>query len=176
MVGSTNAKLAPAIGDPDRDSLAVFSCVSTFNIQLSIEDPHTIGTVNLFPFNVPTFKPSNVPTVFALSSAFSIPCALFCTTQILNPFVFKQFQTLLQKHPGWGVPMVSQDVLHFQKVDLVVASDWHILAGRTGSSRRESKSLILMDFQRLVRCQAFTRQPVLRFGRKENALLQGTTC
>src|SRR5713226_9831842 len=48
-----------------------------------------------------TFKASNVPTSFVLSSVFSIPCALFCTLQNLNSFVFKQFQTLLQKHPGW---------------------------------------------------------------------------
>src|SRR6267378_2338668 len=28
--------------------------------------------------------------------------ALFCTPQKLNPFIFKRFRTLCQKHPGWG--------------------------------------------------------------------------
>jgi hypothetical protein len=38
-----------------------------------------------------------------LTSVFSIPCKLFCLTQNLNLFVFNQFRTLLQKHPGVGV-------------------------------------------------------------------------
>ena len=33
---------------------------------------------------------------------FSNSSALFCTRQTLNPFVFKQFRTLLQKTPGVG--------------------------------------------------------------------------
>jgi hypothetical protein len=38
------------------------------------------------------------------SSFFSCSCALFCTHQKLNPFVYKRFRTLSQKHPGVGVP------------------------------------------------------------------------
>ena len=33
---------------------------------------------------------------------FSYICALFCTPQIVNPFVFKQFRTLCEKHGGVG--------------------------------------------------------------------------
>ncbi len=40
--------------------------------------------------------------VFELSPFFSGSCALFCTHRKLNPFVFKQFHTLCQKHSGWG--------------------------------------------------------------------------
>jgi len=39
---------------------------------------------------------------FELSPFFSGSCALFCTHRKLNPFVFKQFHTLCQKHPGVG--------------------------------------------------------------------------
>ena len=42
-----------------------------------------------------------------LTSVFSIPCALFCTTQTLNPFLFNRFRTLCQKPPGVGVPQRS---------------------------------------------------------------------
>jgi len=38
----------------------------------------------------------------ALSAVFSYSCALFCTLQKLNPFIFKLFHTLCQKHPGVG--------------------------------------------------------------------------
>src|SRR5260370_24551472 len=37
-----------------------------------------------------------------LSSFFSHACALFCTQQKLNPFIFKLFRTLCQKPPGVG--------------------------------------------------------------------------
>src|SRR6266851_6854377 len=50
------------------------------------------------------FRPP-IPTPYPLSPFFSYSCALFCAHQKLNPFVFKRFRTLWQKHPGWGVPM-----------------------------------------------------------------------
>src|SRR5260370_854561 len=37
-----------------------------------------------------------------LSPLLPVVCTLFCTNQNLNPFVFMQFHTLSQKHPGWG--------------------------------------------------------------------------
>src|SRR5713101_2863501 len=40
-----------------------------------------------------------------LTSAFSYSSELFCTPQKLNSFLFKQFRTLSQKHPGVGVPL-----------------------------------------------------------------------
>ena len=46
----------------------------------------------------------NKSSLFYSSSFFSDSCALFCIPQKLNPFLFKQFRTLLQKHPGVGVP------------------------------------------------------------------------
>src|SRR5713101_4000092 len=36
------------------------------------------------------------------SSFFSHSCALFCTQQKLNPFIFKRFRTLCAKTPGGG--------------------------------------------------------------------------
>jgi hypothetical protein len=124
MVGSTNSKLAPAIGDPDRDSLALFSCFPTFSFQLSIEDPDPVGTVNLFLFNVPTFEPSNVPTFFDLSSVLSIPCALFCATQILNPFLFNRFRTLCQKPPGVGGHTRARSALRAVAVSYLLMSSF----------------------------------------------------
>src|SRR5258708_10408809 len=37
-----------------------------------------------------------------LSPLLPVVCTLFCTNQNLSPFVFMQFHTLSQKHPGWG--------------------------------------------------------------------------
>ena len=104
MCDPANATLALATAGPHRIGTPSLSlpCLSTFNFRLS--------TVNLFLFNVSTFKPSNMPTFFVLSSAFSCPCKLFCTFQTLNSFVFKQIRTLLQKHPGWGcLPPLYED-------------------------------------------------------------------
>ncbi len=39
-----------------------------------------------------------------LSPFFSNSCGLFCAQQKLNSFLFKQFRTLSQKHPGWDSP------------------------------------------------------------------------
>src|SRR6266446_5745290 len=41
------------------------------------------------------------------SSFFSHPCALFCTNEKLNSFVFKQFRTLCKKPPGVGGPVIN---------------------------------------------------------------------
>src|SRR2546430_6731665 len=42
-------------------------------------------------------------SLFHSSSFFSHSCALFCTHQELNSFVFKRFHTLCAKTPGGGV-------------------------------------------------------------------------
>src|SRR5436309_1886160 len=44
-------------------------------------------------------------SLFHSSSFFSHSCALFCTYQELNSFVFKRFRTLYTKTPGGGVPL-----------------------------------------------------------------------
>jgi hypothetical protein len=46
--------------------------------------------------------------VSELSPFFSDSCALFCTLQKINSFVFKRFRTLSQKPPGVGVPQTFQ--------------------------------------------------------------------
>jgi hypothetical protein len=54
-----------------------------------------------------TFKHSDLqmfPRVSELSRFFSNSCALFCTLQKINSFVFKRFCTLSQKPPGVEVP------------------------------------------------------------------------
>ena len=54
-----------------------------------------------------TFKRSDLQMltrVSELSPFFSNSCALFCTLQKINSFVFKRFCTLSQKPPGVGVP------------------------------------------------------------------------
>jgi hypothetical protein len=104
MCDSANATLTLPTAAPHRIGTPSLSFLASLrsNFQLSIEDPDPVGTVNLFLFNVSTFKPSNMPTFFVLSSAFSYPYKLFCTFQNLNSFVFKQIRTLSQKHPGVG--------------------------------------------------------------------------
>jgi uncharacterized protein YceH (UPF0502 family) len=44
----------------------------------------------------------NRRSLFDSSSFFSRSYKLFCTTRKFNPFLFKQFRTLSQKHPGVG--------------------------------------------------------------------------
>ena len=44
------------------------------------------------------------PRVSDLSPFFSHSCALFCTQQKLNPFIFNRFRTLCRKLPGVGGP------------------------------------------------------------------------
>jgi hypothetical protein len=48
------------------------------------------------------FSDDFFPLQFSLSRFFSYSSALFCANQKLNPFIFKQFRTLWQKHGGWG--------------------------------------------------------------------------
>jgi hypothetical protein len=96
MCDPANATLALATAAPHRigtPSLSL-SCLSTFNFRLS--------TVNHFLFNVSTFKPSNMPTFFVLSSAFSYPCKLFCTLQKLNSFVSSKSELFYKNTRGWG--------------------------------------------------------------------------
>jgi hypothetical protein len=51
--------------------------------------------------DVQTFRRADL----SLSPVFSRPCALFCTQQKLNSFLFKRFRTLCQKPPGVGGPL-----------------------------------------------------------------------
>ena len=60
--------------------------------------------VSVGSLNVPTFKPSNLSTCFYLSPLFSYSSGLFYACQELKPFVFMQFHTLCEKHPGVGYP------------------------------------------------------------------------
>ncbi len=53
----------------------------------------------LQPFDVQTFK---CPNIFQSSPFFSHSSELFCAQQKVNSFVFMQFRTLCQKHPGVG--------------------------------------------------------------------------
>jgi hypothetical protein len=48
-----------------------------------------------------TFQRSDAFTCFDVSLFLSHACALFCVPKKLNSLVFKQFQTLSQKHPGY---------------------------------------------------------------------------
>ncbi len=55
-----------------------------------------------FPIRNPPLVTSRTP--LCSSSFFSYCCALFCTHRNHNSFLFKQFRTLWQKHPGVGYP------------------------------------------------------------------------
>jgi hypothetical protein len=50
----------------------------------------------------PTFGTPLLQSCLELSSFFSRSCALFCTRQKLNSFLFIRFRTLCQKPPGGG--------------------------------------------------------------------------
>src|SRR6266581_1251313 len=58
-----------------------------------------------------SLQPLSVPTLFDLSPFFSHSCALFCTYQKLNPFVFKRFRTPCKKPPGGGEGVLLTDRL-----------------------------------------------------------------
>src|SRR6266704_3932867 len=65
-----------------------------------------LGEVSYEPTGSPSSSLRPIPLspypTFLLSHFFSHSCALFCTHQNLNPFVFKRFRTLCQKSPGVG--------------------------------------------------------------------------
>src|SRR6267378_1494800 len=65
--------------------------------------------VSLDPLNIPTLKPFNLPTFTDLSLFLSHSCALFCTHQNLNSFVFMRFRTLCQKPPRVGYPAFRRE-------------------------------------------------------------------
>jgi hypothetical protein len=63
------------------------------------------GGMGSFDFRVSNFEFRSRST---LSSLFSNSSTLFCIHANLNPFLFKQFRTLSQKHPGAGIPLLPQ--------------------------------------------------------------------
>src|SRR6184192_2718376 len=62
------------------------------------------GVGACFPFWKTLRSRRREVALFHSSSFFSHFCALFCTHQELNSFVFKRFRTLYAKTPGGGVP------------------------------------------------------------------------
>src|SRR5712692_8735477 len=58
--------------------------------------------VSVGSLNSPTLKPSDRSMCFYLSPFFSHSSTLFCAQQKVNSFVFMQFRTLSEKHPGGG--------------------------------------------------------------------------
>jgi len=81
------------------------------------------GVYQLFPIWNPALQETalhfcrpNYPSLFdlsrcpcaiipnSLSPFFSYTCALFCTHQKINSFIFKRLRTLCEKPPGVGVP------------------------------------------------------------------------
>jgi len=77
----------------DRDARNSFRICFYANCRVSLRSP-----------DLSTFLPPNLATRFDLSPFFSNSCALFCTHEKLNHFVFSQFRTLCQKPPRVGVP------------------------------------------------------------------------
>jgi hypothetical protein len=65
------------------------------------------------------------------SSFFSHSCALFCTQQKLNSFVFIRFRTLCEKHPGWGYPPPLQHPVHGPRRDVATCLNGHPLFPRS---------------------------------------------
>lgn len=82
------------------------SLISTLDSYSGIPIPS--GLLTSFSSNIPTFKPANLPMFFDLSPLLPVICALFCTQQNLNSFVFNRFRTLCQKPPGVGHPRFFQ--------------------------------------------------------------------
>src|SRR5229473_4656811 len=92
-----NSRLHSRQGSPRSYCVSLISALDSYS-----GIPIPSGLLTSFSSNIPTFNPANLRTFFDLSPLLPVVCALFCTLQNLNSFVFKQFQTLLQKHPGWG--------------------------------------------------------------------------
>jgi hypothetical protein len=60
------------------------------------------GVAVFFPFWYRTRRAANGNSQHYSTSFFSHSCALFCTHQKHNSFLFKGFRTLRPKTPGWG--------------------------------------------------------------------------
>src|ERR1700737_2238829 len=91
----------------DRDARNSFRFCSYANCRVSMRsrDLSTFNCAVCIPDA--SSGPPNLATRFDLSPFFSHCCALFCTYEKLNHFVFSQFRTLCQKPPGVGVPLRS---------------------------------------------------------------------
>src|SRR5712692_7616946 len=78
----------------------------------SYENTRDVGV--FFPFwNAPSLRclassPNSLSPLFSNSWALlcTLSFALFCTHEKLNPFIFKRFRTLLQKHPAGVSPFL----------------------------------------------------------------------
>jgi hypothetical protein len=90
-------------------SLVVFCIKSVSQLVCNQMDPHSFtkmpGVTQQFPIWNALLPTQHSPLYS--SSFVSYSYELFCVPQKLNPFLFKQFRTLSQKHPGWGTPNVS---------------------------------------------------------------------
>jgi hypothetical protein len=101
--GCTPSRYISDLATHRSHSRSFFSC--TYKLQifylLSFDIHASDGGCRGTPY-LPTFKPANLPTLPDLSPFFSHSSELFCTVQKSNSFLFKQFRTLSQKHPGVG--------------------------------------------------------------------------
>ncbi len=70
----------------------------------------TIPILELNPLRPPALSPTPDPLAVPSEAEgfpfFSYSCALFCTHQNHNPFIFMRFRTLCTKQPGVGVPSI----------------------------------------------------------------------
>ena len=86
----------------------------------------------LSPFRINTYEKTRgrgrgvSPRVPEPSSFLSNACALFCTRQKLNPFIFNRFRTLCQKPPGVGGPFF--DVQTFRRLNVQTIRPSHCSA------------------------------------------------
>ena len=107
LVGKGHQFLAPARrGGPARPcASSVFSATSALSVlipALSPKNPSFVfirlrtlaNSVHLF-----YSRPLSCPL-------FSYSCALFCTQEKRNSFIFRRFRTLCAKHGGWGEGVV----------------------------------------------------------------------
>ena len=120
----------------DRDARNSFRFCSYANCRVSMRSRH-LSTFNC-AVCIPDASsgPLNLATRFDLSPFFSNSCALFCTYQELNSFVFMPFRTLCKKPPGVGVPpsfTEAQIEVHLHRAEHVLRPAWPLSSTVHGS-------------------------------------------
>src|SRR5229473_6851478 len=85
-----------------------------------------------------------------LTSAFSYSSELFCTRQKLNSFLFKQFRTLLQKHPGVGYLWFLKTLFPSKRETWGCTVIDRRSANRMRLRALSNKSCVLMNFHQVV--------------------------
>jgi len=118
-ISSLTLRPAPAHSSPILPLLcfqSLMNCKFCISFVLTfIRNARGVGGCASSRLGCSDLRRSNVQRFLDLSPFFSNSCALFCTYENVNSFIFRRFRTLSQKHPGWGVSPLAFPFIHYPR-------------------------------------------------------------